>query len=233
MRDVTGAVDGQLRFGSPPPLNGDLEPLGRIVATCERSNPATSGGRWRHPPAIRPAAPTKPSCGALRASWSRAATWSRGRAVSECWSRIPVGPCGSWPAIARRRFRGSLIAVAGSLGKRTTQHLIRTVLQQRYEGLASDDDLPPRVAVPLMLSMLKATHDFGMVAYSSRKKGEIQAISHLCSPDLAVINCLTIERRSRRRRGNGRIRGRTGPPGVPRRLCGAQWRRSPLGAVGR
>jgi UDP-N-acetylmuramoyl-tripeptide--D-alanyl-D-alanine ligase len=194
IRDVTGAIDGHVQFGSLPPLGGDAEPIGRIVADVRDIQP---GDVWW-------ALETSPYDSACRAheAFMRGAL---GVVVQGCgtepWAgrfRIAVEDTrwALWQlaGAARRRFLGSLIAVGGSLGKRTTRHLIDAVLRQRYEGLVSCGDLPPRVSVPLMLSMLDETHDFGLVAYTSRKKGEIQAISHLCCPDVAVINSFTIER---------------------------------------
>ncbi|MCL4207116.1 MAG: hypothetical protein KJ000_31940 [Pirellulaceae bacterium] len=194
IRDMTGAIDGHVQFGSLPPLNGDLEPIGRIVSDVRDVRP---GDVWW-------ALETSPHDSANRAheAFLRGAL---GVVVQGCsvepWAgrfRIAVEDTrwALWQlaGASRRRFLGSLIAVGGSLGKRTARHLIGAVLQRRYEGLAGCCDLPPRISVPLMLSMLDGTHDYGLVAYTSRKKGEIQAISHLCCPDIAVINCLTIER---------------------------------------
>jgi UDP-N-acetylmuramoyl-tripeptide--D-alanyl-D-alanine ligase len=194
IRDLTDSIDGHLQFGSPPPLHGSLQPLSRSVSEVRDVHP---GDLWW-------ALETSSCDSACRAheAYMRGALGVvvGGRAI-EPWAgrfclAVQDARWALWQlaAVARRRFPGALIAVGGSHGKRTTQQLIVSVLRQRYVGLTCGDDLPPRVSVPLMLSMLTRSHDFGLVACSSRKKGEISAISHLCSPDLAVINCLTIER---------------------------------------
>lgn len=59
--------------------------------------------------------------------------------------------------------------------------------------------LPPRaaddrLALPLSLLELAAEHDFCAVEYSAQEPGEISALSHLCDPQIVVINSLANQR---------------------------------------
>jgi len=194
IRDLTETIGGRVQFGSLPPLGGDFEPVGRFVCDVREIQP---GDVWW-------ALETSEHDSASRAeeAYLRGALGVvvQGRHVEPWAGKFSVlvedvrWALWQLAGAARRRFRGSLIAVGGSLGKSTTRQLIDAVLRTRYSGLAISSELDTRLSVPLMLALLDATHDYGIVAYTSRRKGEIQAISHLCCPDVAVINCLTIER---------------------------------------
>ncbi len=87
----------------------------------------------------------------------------------------------------RRRFRGSVIAVAGSNGKTGTKHLIHAALSSQLRGSMSPKSFNNDVGVPVTLFAADASDDFVVLEMGTNHPGEIAHLSRMAEPDVAVI----------------------------------------------
>jgi UDP-N-acetylmuramyl pentapeptide synthase len=90
----------------------------------------------------------------------------------------------------RQQLAGRVIVVAGGPGKSTTQQMIDVVLREQFSGRASCSDSNEPWALPLGLLELQRQDAYGVLEYRSSEKREIQSFSHLCQPEIGVINSL-------------------------------------------
>ncbi|MBB5192208.1 UDP-N-acetylmuramoyl-tripeptide--D-alanyl-D-alanine ligase [Silvimonas terrae] len=99
---------------------------------------------------------------------------------------------GQLGAFWRNRMSGlKVIAVTGSNGKTTVKEMIATVLAH-YAGadavLATRGNLNNHIGVPLTLLSLKPEHRYAVVEMGMNHFGEIDYLTHLASPDVALVN---------------------------------------------
>jgi UDP-N-acetylmuramoyl-tripeptide--D-alanyl-D-alanine ligase len=88
---------------------------------------------------------------------------------------------------ARRRFRGKVIAVTGSVGKTTTKEMLRQMLGVAGQAYASGGNLNNAIGVPLSLARLPRNWQFGIFELGMNHAGEIRALSRMVMPDAALI----------------------------------------------
>jgi murE/murF fusion protein len=87
----------------------------------------------------------------------------------------------------RRRWPGRLIAVTGSAGKTTTKELTRAALALAGPTHAADGSLNNETGVPLTLLGLRGFHAFGVVEMGMRGAGQIEYLTRIAEPDVAVV----------------------------------------------
>jgi murE/murF fusion protein len=87
----------------------------------------------------------------------------------------------------RRRWAGTLIAVTGSAGKTTTKELVRAALGLAGPTHAADGSLNNETGVPLTLLGLRAFHTFGVIEMGMRGAGQIEYLTRLAEPNVAVV----------------------------------------------
>ncbi len=87
----------------------------------------------------------------------------------------------------RRRWRGSLVAITGSAGKTTTKELTRAALALAGPVHAADGSLNNETGVPLTLLGLRAFHDHGVIEMGMRGAGQIEYLTRIAEPDVAVV----------------------------------------------
>jgi len=92
-----------------------------------------------------------------------------------------------WAAWKRRRFEGSVIAVAGSVGKTTTRQMIHTVLKTRLRGTATARNLNDRAGLPWSMLQIEPDHDYVVLELGASEPGEIARMAELCQPTVGVI----------------------------------------------
>lgn len=80
-----------------------------------------------------------------------------------------------------------LIAITGSAGKSTTKELTYHLLNGTYHVLKTEGNHNNELGLPLTLSKLNNTYDLAVVELGMNHSGEIERLSHICQPDLAVI----------------------------------------------
>ena len=91
----------------------------------------------------------------------------------------------------RNRMDLKLIAVTGSSGKTTVKELIARILITTYGAdavLATRGNLNNHIGVPLTLLSLTAQHRFAVVEMGMNHFGEIDHLTRMAQPDVALVN---------------------------------------------
>jgi UDP-N-acetylmuramoyl-tripeptide--D-alanyl-D-alanine ligase len=100
-------------------------------------------------------------------------------------TRLALGRLG---AIWRARFQGPLIALTGSNGKTTVKEMIAAILRCRAQVLATQGNLNNDIGVPLTLLRLNAEYAYAVVEMGANHLGEINYLTQLARPDVALVN---------------------------------------------
>ena len=79
-----------------------------------------------------------------------------------------------------------VIGITGSNGKTTTKELLYTVLKSKYNVLKTEGNLNNHIGLPLTLLKLK-NHDICILEMGMNHIGEIDHLSKLSKPDIAII----------------------------------------------
>jgi UDP-N-acetylmuramoyl-tripeptide--D-alanyl-D-alanine ligase len=87
----------------------------------------------------------------------------------------------------RRRFDIPVIGVTGSVGKTTTKDMIAAVLSTKYRVLKTDGNFNNTVGLPLTVLRLSREDQVCVLEMGMSKAGEIDALSSIAEPDIAVI----------------------------------------------
>ena len=88
----------------------------------------------------------------------------------------------------RSRFNIPLVAVTGSNGKTTVKNMIAAILAERGATLATAGNLNNDIGVPLTLLRLRARDRFAVIEMGMNHSGEIDTLTHLASPTVALVN---------------------------------------------
>jgi UDP-N-acetylmuramoyl-tripeptide--D-alanyl-D-alanine ligase len=91
---------------------------------------------------------------------------------------------------ARARAQGHIIAITGSVGKTGTKEALKTVLAQQARAFASSGSLNNHWGVPLSLSRMPADSDYGIFELGMNHPGEIDALTRMVRPHVAVITTI-------------------------------------------
>lgn len=100
---------------------------------------------------------------------------------------------GKLSAIWRDQMTIPVIGVTGSNGKTTLKNMIASILRAAYQNdasyvLATEGNLNNNIGVPMMLSRLNANHRYAVIEMGMNHFGEIDYLTHLAKPQVAVIN---------------------------------------------
>ncbi|MBS1121497.1 MAG: UDP-N-acetylmuramyl-tripeptide synthetase [Deltaproteobacteria bacterium] len=87
----------------------------------------------------------------------------------------------------RQRWDGKLVAVTGSAGKTTTKELVRAALGAAGATHGAEGSLNNETGVPLTLLGLRPFHRFGVVEMGMRGAKQIEYLTRLAEPDVAVV----------------------------------------------
>ena len=90
-------------------------------------------------------------------------------------------------AYARLRSRAKVIGVTGSVGKTGTKEALKLGLDPQGRTHASASSLNNHWGVPLSLARMPAAADFGVFELGMNHAGEIEPLSRLVKPDIAII----------------------------------------------
>lgn len=88
----------------------------------------------------------------------------------------------------RMRFDTSVIAVTGSCGKTTVKEMLASILAGVGSTLATQGNLNNHIGVPLTLLRIRPTHRFAVIEMGMSNAGEIDVLTRLASPQVALIN---------------------------------------------
>ena len=79
------------------------------------------------------------------------------------------------------------IAITGSVGKTSTKDIIFSVLSRRYKTLKTIGNLNNEIGVPKTLLNLDLSYEVAVIEMGMDKKGEIDYLTKIVNPDVAVI----------------------------------------------
>jgi len=190
IQELTEIVRGHLRLGSMPPLGGEMEPVGRVVVDLRNVQPGDvflALETVEHDSAARADIAFAAGAQGVIVDRQHVEPWAGKFSVVVEDTACALRQLAAW---SRRRFLGQVIAVTGDAGRSTTAKMIDAVLCRRFVGATSVRDSADSLALPLSMLALNAEHDFGVVEYAVGQLGRFRTLSHLCSPDIAVINCV-------------------------------------------
>ena len=89
--------------------------------------------------------------------------------------------------IIRQISPGRIIAITGSCGKTSLKEMLGRTLSKFGKTVYSQKSFNNKYGVPVSLFNLDQNHEFGVFEVGMDKKGEINELSNLISPDLAII----------------------------------------------
>jgi len=94
---------------------------------------------------------------------------------------------GQLAALWRGQFSLPCIAITGSNGKTTVKEMLSAILSQKGSVLSTIGNLNNEIGVPLTLLRLQEFHQSAVIEMGANHAGEIQYLSHLVRPDVAII----------------------------------------------
>ena len=87
----------------------------------------------------------------------------------------------------RQKSNAQILGITGSVGKTTLKNLTTHVLKNYGNVCSSPHSYNNKFGVPLSVSNLKKNTDFGIFEIGMDKKGEIDQLSKIVNPEIAVI----------------------------------------------
>lgn len=91
----------------------------------------------------------------------------------------------------RRRSDALIIGVTGTVGKTTTRRLLTEVLSTGFTGIQSPNNFNNHLGVPLSLLELQEGDEFGVIEIATSTTGDIQGLSAITCPEMAVVTRVT------------------------------------------
>lgn len=92
----------------------------------------------------------------------------------------------------RSKFDAPVVAITGSNGKTTTKEMLAAILSVAAKGSdkvhATYGNLNNDIGVPLTLLKMNASHKYAVVEMGMNHLGEIDYLTHIAKPNVAVIN---------------------------------------------
>ena len=87
----------------------------------------------------------------------------------------------------RRRFDIPVIAITGTNGKTTTKELVHAVLDERYDGMATEGNFNNDVGVPKTLLRLSVMDEIAVVEMGASHPGDIKTLAETAEPTCGLI----------------------------------------------
>lgn len=87
----------------------------------------------------------------------------------------------------KNNFSIPVISVTGSVGKTSTKDIIYSVLKEKYNTLKTEGNLNNEIGVPKTLFRIDSLTEMAIVEMGMDKKGEIDYLTNLVNPNIAVI----------------------------------------------
>lgn len=90
-------------------------------------------------------------------------------------------------AVARARTAAKVLAVTGSIGKTSTKEALAQVLAREGRTHAPPKSFNNHIGVPLTLTRMPASSQFGVFEIGMNHAGEITPLTRMVKPDIAII----------------------------------------------
>ena len=87
----------------------------------------------------------------------------------------------------RRQFNIPVIAITGTNGKTTTKELVRAVLAEKYNVLATEGNFNNDVGVPKTLLRLRPEHEVAIIEMGASHPGDIRTLAETAEPTCGLI----------------------------------------------
>jgi UDP-N-acetylmuramoyl-tripeptide--D-alanyl-D-alanine ligase len=87
----------------------------------------------------------------------------------------------------RRQFNIPVIAITGTNGKTTTKELVKAVLSEKYNVLATEGNFNNDVGVPKTLFRLSAEHEIAIIEMGASHPGDIKTLAETAEPTCGLI----------------------------------------------
>ena len=87
----------------------------------------------------------------------------------------------------RRQFNIPVIAITGTNGKTTTKELVRAVLAEKYNVLATEGNFNNDVGVPKTLFRLNSSHEIAIIEMGASHPGDIKTLAETAEPTCGLI----------------------------------------------
>ena len=87
----------------------------------------------------------------------------------------------------RRQFNIPVIGITGTNGKTTTKELIRAVLSEKYNVLATEGNFNNDVGVPKTLLRLRPEHEIAIIEMGASHPGDIKTLAETAEPTCGLI----------------------------------------------
>ena len=87
----------------------------------------------------------------------------------------------------RNTNKAVIISLTGSNGKTTTKELLHTVLQQKYNTIATIGNLNNHIGVPLTMLRIEPETEIAVVEMGANHQKEIEFLSSIAQPDYGYI----------------------------------------------
>ena len=87
----------------------------------------------------------------------------------------------------RRQFDIPVIAITGTNGKTTTKELVRAVLSEKYNVLATEGNFNNDVGVPKTLLRLRPEHEIAIIEMGASHPGDIKTLAETAEPTCGII----------------------------------------------
>lgn len=87
----------------------------------------------------------------------------------------------------RRRFDIPVIAITGTNGKTTTKELVRAVLAEQYDEMATEGNYNNDVGVPKTLFRLSVMHEIAVIEMGASHPGDIKTLAETAEPTCGLI----------------------------------------------
>ncbi|MCR4603865.1 MAG: UDP-N-acetylmuramoyl-tripeptide--D-alanyl-D-alanine ligase [Prevotella sp.] len=87
----------------------------------------------------------------------------------------------------RRQFDIPVIAITGTNGKTTTKELVKAVLSEKYNVLATEGNFNNDVGVPKTLLRLNKEHEIAIIEMGASHPGDIKTLVETAEPTCGII----------------------------------------------
>ncbi|NNL07131.1 MAG: UDP-N-acetylmuramoyl-tripeptide--D-alanyl-D-alanine ligase [Gammaproteobacteria bacterium] len=98
---------------------------------------------------------------------------------------------GALAAYWRQQYNGKIVGITGSNGKTSVKEMTRSILEQAAGAehvLSTAGNLNNDIGMPITLLRLRGQHRFAVIEMGANHPGEIEYLTHIAQPHVAVIN---------------------------------------------
>ena len=99
----------------------------------------------------------------------------------------PINFLNKFASFKREKSKAKILAITGSAGKTSLKNMLKDLLKEQDYTHASPKSFNNHFGVPLSLANLNIRHKFGIFEVGMSKAGEIDNLSKMIKPDLAII----------------------------------------------